>query len=170
MSDIVKKHAGPDHYIYRVAEGFYSAANFIPEEHRRPAFNAASYYVNLAFASELFLKSLYVEIEVVFAGEQPFQLKARKYEPIRGHDLLKVYSKLPEEIRGDIKQAYAGQFKKDFEEDLAEINTAFVDWRYYFEKDQISINASLLENMTSFLKDYCSGVKWNQVKSFQSNP
>lgn len=157
MSDIIKKTVGSDPYIYMVADGFYSAANFIPEDHRMPAYNAASYYVNLAFAAELFLKSLYVEVELVFGSEHPHQLKERKYKPIRGHDLVKVFSKLPDETTRNIKQVYVDQFKKDFVEDLKEINTAFVDWRYYFEKEQMSINSSLLENMTSFLKEYCKG-------------
>lgn len=84
------------------------------------------FVVNATFAIELYIKAL-----------------AKKYHAtLRGHELLKLYKKLPQEALKEIELVIpkCADDRKiaqpDFVKYLNELNNAFVDWRYIFEKSK----------------------------------
>ncbi|UTW04619.1 hypothetical protein KDX31_06335 [Amphritea atlantica] len=149
---IETEHRGIDGYIYLTACKYYRAAGYIPSEDR-----GAPYYVNLAFAIELFIKCLDVTTKTVFESEAPFQMISHEqkiHARVRGHSLKGMFESLPEETRNSIAQAYVTTAGSNILDDLEQIKDVFVDWRYHFEQVEISIPIDVLEKISGFLKDY----------------
>jgi len=80
-------------------------------------------------------------VNATFAIELYFKALAKKHGvALRGHELLKLYQELPQEALKEIEQAIPGCANDrkisspNFFEYLKELNSAFVDWRYIFEK------------------------------------
>ena len=86
-----------------------------------------AYTANLAFACELYLK----------------QLLTLDNKDVRGHKLLELYGNLNEEYRKDIEKEYISRCNeflrerdvemRSLEKCLADYNSAFEDWRYWYE-------------------------------------
>jgi hypothetical protein len=88
--------------------------------------NIVPFVVNAAFAIELYFKAL-----------------AKKHHvTLKGHELLKLYEGLPPKAIAEIEKAIPGCAKDrkivspNFVEYLKELNSAFIDWRYIFEKSE----------------------------------
>lgn len=112
--------------------------------------------VNLAFSIELFLKSL--NSKVIISLENDFDsiipiLKSRT-QCDKGHTLFKLFKNIDSKYKIEIIRKYNSKFENDFEDDLTQISNAFIDYRYTYEKDFISINLLALQNISLFLKEY----------------
>lgn len=89
--------------------------------------DVAPFVVNTCFALEVYLKGI---IELVDGGSP------------KGHDLLKIFEKLPEKIQNQLEAKFSGVVKEDgpvetlsIRECLKQHQNAFVDWRYLYETD-----------------------------------
>lgn len=87
------------------------------------------FVVNMAFSVELYLKAL-------------SELHGQK---LTGHDLAKLYQQLPkrakqslEELAPEARLVVQIQDAPSFKEVLAGVRTAFVDWRYNYEREGLS--------------------------------
>lgn len=87
------------------------------------------FVVNAAFSIELYLKAL-----------------AKKHDvTLRGHELLKLYEGLPPKVLAEIESAIPGCARDqklvspNFIGYLKELNDAFVNWRYIFEKSEAEV-------------------------------
>lgn len=76
--------------------------------------------VNMAFACELYLKSL------LSTGT----------ENIRGHKLHELFERLPEKKKQDILRSPEFNGDDTFEDSLQFNSTIFEDWRYHFEANK----------------------------------
>ncbi len=93
---------------------------------------------NLAFACELYIKSL-----LKSAGET-----------VSGHELEKLFSKLPDAKRDGIRIHYkeiTGQKDDDLDSDIAGFSKAFVEWRYLYEQVEKPISLGKLFSFTRSL-------------------
>lgn len=131
-------------------EAFYTGENFhrvgsemIPEDWLDNELDDGHWFVpsivNLAFACELYLKSL------ISDGESR----------VEGHKWEELFEKLPnDELRDNIRNSPPFKGDDDFDAHLCECGNAFVDWRYIFEHNKPkSIDLIFLENFCSVLHD-----------------
>lgn len=81
--------------------------------------------VTLAFAVEILLKALLAKENIIYS-------KAR-------HDLLKLYSLLPEPHSGHIRTRVESEFDA-FDQRLQSVATCFEDWRYVYEHETLTIS------------------------------
>lgn len=121
--------------IFGQATSFANAANHIYEKDlkslpRNPQ-GIAPFVVNAAFSAELYLKCL----------------KITEGEPSQTHTLTTLHKSLPNKIKDKInkhKATLEPHYKVErgvlFKEHLKNINNAFVNWRYIFEKEAEHIN------------------------------
>lgn len=151
----VMEYRGFDRSVYEVAVQFFDAANYIPKGRRY-----AAYVVNLAFSVELLIKSLDVSVKLGFRGDNPFAefQEVKSNARIKGHSLLEMFNNLPSDLRQSLIGLYGGANNASLINDLESIQDAFVDYRYLFEKESVSVNISALERVAVFLKGYIEGV------------
>ncbi len=112
--------------------------------------------VNLAFACELYLKTL---LTCVNGGNI-----------LRAHKLNELEALLPEPMRESIAEAVRDKFPIDRDAfgtlylDL--ISDAFAEWRYSYEKDALSCDIGFLTEFADALKETCSqqiyGICWDE--------
>lgn len=116
--------------IFGQATSFANAANHIYEKDlkniSRSPQGIAPFVVNAAFSAELYLKCL----------------KKTEGEPSQTHTLTALYKSLPNKIKDKInkhKKNLEPQYQVEqgalFKEHLKNINNAFINWRYIFEKE-----------------------------------
>ena len=96
--------------------------------------------VNAAFACELFLKAILI-------------CNSSNGNIAQGHHLESLFSSLPEAARNQIEGRYTQKCNHDFSSLLTEIDNAFVDWRYAYEKG-VGINISGILAFANSLKEY----------------
>ncbi len=124
------KERTPENEIFSTACAFANTSSHIYEnglkKQPRNGTSIVPFVVNATFAIELYIKAL-----------------AKKYNvTLRGHELLKLYKKLPQEALKEIEQVISKCaddrkiVQPNFVKYLNELNTAFVDWRYIFEKSK----------------------------------
>lgn len=124
------KERTPANEIFSTACAFANTSSHIYEnglkKQSRNGTSIVPFVVNATFAIELYIKAL-----------------AKKYNvTLRGHELLKLYKKLPQEALKEIEQVIpkCADDRKiaqpNFVKYLNELNNAFVDWRYIFEKSK----------------------------------
>ncbi|MBI5006441.1 MAG: hypothetical protein HZB95_04875 [Nitrosomonadales bacterium] len=117
--------------IFSTAQAFANTSAYLYENglKKQPSKGTSivPFVVNSAFAIELYLKAL---------GK-------KHHVTLRGHELLKLYKTLPRTALVEIEEAIPRCAKErrlgnspNFVEYLKELNSAFVDWRYIFEKSQ----------------------------------
>lgn len=117
--------------IFSTAIAFANTSSHIYEndlkQSPRNGAGIVPFVVNATFAIELYIKAL-----------------AKKHHvTLRGHELLKLYEKLPQEALKEIEQVIhkCADDRKiaqpDFVKYLNELKNAFVDWRYIFEKSKL---------------------------------
>ena len=73
-----------------------------------------------------------------------------------GHDLKKLFQKLPEEIKKDVIEGNDEDF---FFKELESHALAFQQWRYFYESEELS--ASLL-----FLKEFADKLRTIAIRAF----
>lgn len=137
-----------------MAIAFANTAAFLYERdlkkapHTRPH-SIVPFVVNSAFAIELFLKALH-----------------EKYGSAkRGHKLLVLYDQLPSDAIARIRVASAAIAAStsppvfyDARQVLVSLNSAFEDWRYLYEKDQLGpIYMQPTINVQKVLFEACRG-------------
>lgn len=149
MNFVSYTSSGSDYYMHKVACSYLRTAHYIPEHDQGPP-----YYVNLAFSIELFLKSLHVSETATFLNKWPFNHITRNFKSIQGHQLDLIFNKLPDDIQNKLSESYREKCDNSFIEDLELIKSTFVDWRYYFEQRNSSVNVTALEKIAVFLKDF----------------
>lgn len=105
--------------------------------------------VNIAFACELFLKSILFEREIDCRKE---------------HNLYKLYNLLPSDNKKVIKELHkSGNInKKSFELNLKEVGNSFVILRYSYEKKRLAYNLQFLIELLIALDEYCIGIFENK--------
>ena len=125
------KQRSPAGEIFSTAQAFANTSAHLYENglKKQPSKGASivPFVVNSAFAIELYFKALGKKHQVT----------------LRGHELLKLYEGLPKAAIAEIEEAIPRCAKDqglgdspNFVEYLKELNSAFVDWRYIFEKSQ----------------------------------
>lgn len=97
----------------------------------------------LAFAIELYLKSLILKLSAI---------------PATGHSLVKLYEHLPASAQSSIFSRTAQTFgglltEATFAENLASIDKAFVEWRYMFEKGRADFKPSFAHGLALAVRD-----------------
>jgi hypothetical protein len=125
------KEPTPFQAIFSQAHSFAntSALLYVRDLKRHPRTGASivPFVVNTAFAIELYLKAL-----------------AQKHGvSLRGHELIKLHKALPARALAEVKSVTTkcavnrslGE-DPDFRKYLANLNNAFVDWRYSYELDK----------------------------------
>ena len=97
---------------------------------------------NIAFACELFFKSILFKSEI----------DCRKQ-----HNLYLLYELLSDEQKKSIKKLHkSGNInKEDFDLNLKEISKAFIVLRYSYERKKIAYNLQFLLELIMALNDYC---------------
>ncbi len=100
------------------------------------------FVVNMAFACELYIKAILI-----------YKSNNNKIE--KSHDLKKLFETLPIDVQSNIKTIFSEKSDGDLEIILPEINTAFVDWRYAYEKN-VSANLSDIQKFAESLKEYAN--------------
>lgn len=124
------KERAPAEEIFSTAFAFANTSAYLHENGLKKQLSKGAsivpFVVNAAFAIELYFKAL-----------------AQKHHvTLRGHELLKLYKGLPQEALKEIEQVIPGCASDrkiaspNFVEYLKELNSAFVDWRYIFEKSK----------------------------------
>jgi hypothetical protein len=140
---------GIDPYAYLVATRFLKASAMIKHLGLEP------HIVNLSFSIELFLKSMQVKSETTFDPSSNHPSGSTRIQSIRGHLLYEeVFLKLDDSLQSELSILYNNKFNRVLDDDLSEIQTGFVDFRYSFEKPSLSISLTSLENIAEFLKEY----------------
>ena len=96
--------------------------------------------VNAAFACELYTKAIliYISADGTIA---------------RGHKLDELFSALPKDAQSQIETRFNKKLKHDLHSLLAEISTAFVEWRYAFERG-VKINVTGIIAFATALQEY----------------
>jgi hypothetical protein len=91
----------------------------------RNGFSVAPFVVNSAFSIELYLKTL---------GQI-------HNKPLKGHELVNLFESLPVEAHQSIDAVLPDCVKEwgppetiDLRTSISELNNAFVEWRYYYER------------------------------------
>jgi hypothetical protein len=119
--------------MYRQALSFASAANYVyvNDLNKTPVnpLGIAPFVVNSAFSIEVYLKTIH-------------QLSGKS---VKGHKLRAIYDSIPIEWQSKIHDAakrFSIEFNiKDFNEFpnyIKELDDAFVEWRYLYEKERTS--------------------------------
>ena len=125
------KEITPFQAMFNQAVAFANTAAYLYERDLRrtprKGFSAAPFVVNAAFSIELYMKAL----------------AAKHGVALRGHELVKLYSALPKNARGEIDAAIprcalkrALQGPPNFSAYLDELNSTFTDWRYCYELER----------------------------------
>ena len=81
-------------------------------------------------------------------------LKALATSPLKTHRLDILYARLPADIRDRVSESYKLRTNRDsaaLNSDLREMATAFMEWRYIFERDGLQIHTNLLVALTKSL-------------------
>ncbi|MCA6107721.1 hypothetical protein [Bradyrhizobium cenepequi] len=133
----LKQVVTPQQTIFRQANSFMTTSALLYEKiiARPPDAGAvAPFVVNAAFALELYLKTLALQ----------------HGKTLRGHELEKLFKKLPANAKQILEQELSVLTKKsdwadgqstldDLRRTAVHLNSAFIDWRYLHEKPQIGL-------------------------------
>lgn len=123
----------------------------------RDHFNAkVPQIVNMAFACEVFLKTL-----ILMRGKKQ-----------TGHELKDLWNVLDNETRQEIVNVLIKE--TDFTEELIrdgveDISNAFIEWRYSYEVQAISIHIGFLETFSTVLRDFISSKLYKGKKERYMN-
>ncbi len=134
--------------IFLTANKFYETSKIVDKSFTEPKI------VNLAFSIELYLKSLNTKSTYSKKKNTDLPILDRKLETIRGHEFDLIFDKLKPTDRTNLTSLYLKEYDSDFKEDLSEIKNAFIDYRYSFEKDFLTISLTIIERVADFLKAY----------------
>lgn len=96
--------------------------------------------VNATFACELYMKAILMH-------------NSSSGTIVKSHKLDDLFSSLPNGAKTQIEASYSQNCTSDLNTLLTEVSTAFVDWRYAFEKG-VRINVTGILAFANALKDY----------------
>lgn len=139
---------GIDPFIYLTANKFYKTAKIVDKGFTEPII------VNLSFAIELYLKCLNTKSTYSKKNNSDLPILERKLKTIYGHKFDEIFKKLKPIDQTNLSSQYSEKYHTDFSKDLVEIKNAFIDYRYSFEKDFLTINFTILNRVADFLKEY----------------
>ncbi len=98
--------------------------------------------VCLAFATELYIKAIL----------------ENEGNPRKGHEIKTLISSLSKGKYEKIIQNI-GLSESDFDKKIDEINKAFIDWRYLYEKGAMTIDLSFLKSILNEVKKIAESIK-----------
>lgn len=139
---------GIDPLIYRTANKFYLTAKGLDRSFTEP------FVVNLSFSIELYLKCLSTTTTYSKKQNTDLPILDRKLRTIYGHEFDVIFNKLPPMDQENLSSQYFEKHGAQLKLDLTEIKNAFIEYRYSFEKNSLSINLTLLNQIADFLKEY----------------
>ncbi|WP_028892377.1 hypothetical protein [Tenacibaculum sp. 47A_GOM-205m] len=150
---------GVDPLIYLTANKFYETSKIVHHSFIEPKI------MNLSFSIELYLKSLNTKTTISKKGSTDFDtpILERKLETTKGHELDLIFNRLKPKDQNNLTSLYLEKYNSNFRQDLFDIKNAFIDYRYSFEKDSLTISLTIIERLADFLKEYIE----NEMK--QSN-
>ena len=157
--------------MFRIACSFAEIAHLCEIEEMSHSLPMDSYsipgIVNSAFACEVFMKSL-----LVYQGAS---LKEVKYPK---HYLDKLWTRFKDKdpisasyIENQVSRQYGHEDTNRFNKKLHEINNAFQDWRYKYEKEKkLPMDRNFMRYFCISLRDKCCVLYYNQTwDEFVSN-
>jgi hypothetical protein len=140
--------------LFNHAKKFYDSYKILEthEETNLPSL------VCLAFSIEIFLKSLrtrvnYKRIETFTEGmivEEYHDKSILK----GGHDLSNLFDGLSEKMKCEIRTRYSMKYYRNIKEDLSNISSGFVNWRYMYEGKTNIIHLTAAQVAGEFLFSY----------------
>lgn len=109
------------------------------------------------------IRSSFISSALLYALSAEISLKTlAKRECVRIerlHDLKSLYNILPTEIRNRIQQDIEG-YDECFDTLLEANKSTFVEWRYFYEKDNLSVNLDFLRKFSSAVNNECNKVEF----------
>lgn len=110
-------------------------------------------------------------VQLIFAIELFFKALLSKYgKDVKGHNLLKLFKKLPAEVQDEIKMSLSehmlktqkrsfNSFESSFEDMLKNYSTTFQDFRYFHELNHIVFNSEFCDGLVQVLNRLVSDYK-----------
>lgn len=136
--------------FYNAGSRCIAGINLTPTKINAPMVPAV---VCFAFAAELFLKLL---------------VKIATGQAVRGHELADLLAAVPEESRSEMARHYSSSDVTKLQADVASISSAFVEWRYVYERGAIAINPQVVANVARAAYLVCRA-KAPQIRVFGEN-
>ena len=122
------------------ADSFLWAAQKIEDSDEFLCGGMYPFTVNAAFACELYMKAILIH-------------NSADGTIARGHKLDELFNALPKDAQNQIETCFNKKLKHDLHSLLAEISTAFVEWRYAFERG-VKINVTGILAFATALQEY----------------
>ena len=139
---------GIDPLIYLIANKFYLTAKSLSNHFTEPI------VVNIAFSIELYLKCLKTKTTYSKKKNTDSPILERKLDTIFGHNFVELFKKLKATEQNNLSIQYFEKHNSNLSQDFEEIKNAFIEYRYSFEKNSLSINLNILNRVADFLKEY----------------
>jgi hypothetical protein len=140
-----------DQEVYLTARAFMVACSILVAKfsHDEKTMPIVPMITNLAFATELFLKSLIMKD----GGPVPMGRE--------GHDISRLYRLLTSDqkdsIMGILEQKMKPMEREFLEEKISSVHKVFVEWRYVYEKNERKkIDIELITNLALVLDEICA--------------
>lgn len=144
--------------IYIIANKFYITSKSLSSSFIEPII------VNIAFSIELYLKCLNTKTTYSSNEKNGSPIFERKLYSSTGHNLVKLFKKLKSNDQSNLSVQYLKKYNSNLIDDFEEIKDVFVDYRYSFEKDNLSINLTILNRVADFLKEYVENKIYRKVE------
>jgi hypothetical protein len=146
-----------DHMLHFEGKKFFDSATVLKEHPVH--YSNSPYYVLLAFSIELMLKSLRVKKTITTSKNRPNIVNSLKVEHVKGHTLIDIYNKHPQELKNWLSDSIAIKYGINLEDILCHHANLFDEARYIYPKKGImeggssySVNEPDLCCVGSFLK------------------
>ena len=145
-----------DHILHFEGKKFFDSATVLK---KHPVhYSNSPYYVLLAFSIELMLKSLRVKRTITTSKNRPSIVNFVKVEHVKGHTLIDIYNKHPQELKNWLSESIASKYVINLEDILCDHANLFDEARYIYPKKGImeggsgfTVNESALCCVGSFL-------------------
>lgn len=125
--------------------------------------------VCLVFSIEIFLKSLRTRVNYksikTFTEGMVIEEYRDKSILKGGHDLCRLFNELNETMKIEIRTRYSMKYFRNFYEDLLNIHSGFVDWRYMYEGKTNVIHLTDARVVGEFLVSYVNEKIENESSS-----
>ncbi|MGN2616841.1 hypothetical protein [Aliivibrio fischeri] len=140
--------------IYDHGKKFYDAGKLL--ETAEPTLTPPM-AVCFSFSIEMFLKCL--------SATQKYKVKiSQTYHKLydetlvkpkgAGHDLVALFDYLPEELTSEMEKEYRTLHRESLRNELVNIKSVFIDWRYQYEGKTYVLHSSTLTNVAGFLSEF----------------
>lgn len=146
-----------DQHILNLAEAYIDTAIMIYDSDIRIETDAP-FMVNAAFSMELFFKSMLSEQKLVPTerlSEKSVQLDWESSDTEHGHDLAKLFAKIPEKFKNELIEEFRRCHNDfDFLAFLEQHKDDFIKWRYSFEGSPCDYTPQAVRMVLGRLKVY----------------